>query len=131
MPPETGALERLIDAATADPAALAVVLFGSAARGEPARDLDVSVLLDPRANADVHRKSLEYAAHSSGRRHEGLDATVFQALPLYVRERVLREGKVLWTRDWDALSELARITRREWNDFRPHYEMYLEEVARG
>ncbi len=56
---------------------------------------------------------------------------MFQRLPLYVQSRVLREGRVLFVRDEDALYEAAFRTVRAWELFRPRYEAYLAEVARG
>lgn len=55
-----GALERLLDRAREDPAVLAVILFGSAARGEaaPASDVDVCLVLAP--GADPTRVRLDH-----------------------------------------------------------------------
>ncbi len=102
----------------------------SAARGEAARDLDVTVVLRPGLSSSF-AKSIEYAAWASGRRHEGIDASVFQELPLYVRERVLGEAKALLVKDADALCEIAFATLREWATFRPRLDEYLEGAASG
>lgn len=108
-----GALGRLLERAREDPAVLAVVLFGSAARGEatPASDVDVCLVLTP--EADPTRVRLDYLARFD------LDVHAFQALPLYVRTRVLREGRVLLVKDEDALYELAARTAKEFADFEP------------
>jgi len=123
-------LDPLLAHARADADVVAVMLFGSAARGEAARDLDVAVVLRPDVAA-TFEKSIEYAAWSSGRRHEGIDASVFQELPLYVRERVLSDGRALLVNDADALCEIAFATLREWATFRPKLDEYLEGAANG
>lgn len=109
---------------------LAVMLFGSTARGEegPSSDVDVCLVLSGRDHPalSLSEKKLEYAAT-----HPGLDIQVFQQLPLYVRRRVLRDGQVLWVRDEEALYELAFRTAQEFEDFRPRYEDYLRSVERG
>jgi hypothetical protein len=47
------------------------------------------------------------------------------------RQPVIKEGQVLFVRDEDALYEEAFRTIRAWELFRPRYEAYLVEVARG
>ena len=59
-----------------------------------------------------------------------LDIQVFQTLPLYIRQRVLKEGRVLFCRDEDALYTLALRTVKDFADFERMYRRYLEEVAR-
>jgi predicted nucleotidyltransferase len=123
------AIEKLLCDAREDPDLLAVILFGSAARGEstPSSDLDVCLVLSPRRLEPVRlsEKKLDYTSRHS------LDVQVFQQLPLYVRRRVLREGRVLWTRDEERLYELAFRTAQEFEDFRPRYEEYLRSVERA
>jgi len=122
-------VERLVSAARADRDVLAVILYGSRARGDAhaASDLDVALVLTDgvRTPLDVGRIQLRYASLSDA------DIQVFQRLPLAVQSRVLREGRVLFVRDEDALYEAAFRTVRAWELFRPRYEAYLAEVARG
>jgi predicted nucleotidyltransferase len=123
------ALERLVAAARADQDVLAVILYGSQARGEAGAGSDVDVALvlanATREPLEIGRVLLRYAALGDA------DVQVFQRLPLYVQSRVLREGRVLFVRDEDALYEAAFRTVRAWELFRPRYEAYLAEVARG
>jgi len=120
-------VKKVIEAVRKDPHVLALLLYGSAARGENflASDLDFSLVLVPGTHTafDLSRKKLEYAAMFP------VHISIFQQLPLYVRQRVLREGKVLFCRDTDALYEVAFTTIREFADFEPTYLEYLKEVA--
>jgi predicted nucleotidyltransferase len=122
-------LQRLIARAEQDLDVLGIILFGSRARGEagPRSDADVCLVLDPGAPSGLSasRKRLEYLAHSE------LDLTIFQQLPLYLRSRVLREGRVVFVRDEDRLYDLAIRTARAFEGFRHHYRRYLDTVARG
>lgn len=122
-------VRRVVTRAKQDPDILAVMLFGSHARGEASAssDVDVCLLLVPgRVPRDAWTtKRLDYLAGTD------LDLSIFQQLPLYVRTRVLKEGRVVYVRDEDALYELAIRTAKAWEDFRPIYRMYLDEIARG
>ncbi|MDQ7858639.1 MAG: nucleotidyltransferase domain-containing protein [Armatimonadota bacterium] len=119
------AVDRVVEDARADPAVLAVMLFGSAARGEAtaASDLDVCLVLAPTVTDPLEHR-LRYLG-----RHD-LDLQVFQALPLPVRSRVLKEGRVLFVRDEDALYEIAFRTIKAYEDFKHIHRMYLDAVLR-
>jgi predicted nucleotidyltransferase len=122
-------VERLLSAARADRDVLAVIFHGSRARGDAhaASDVDVALVLTDgvRTPLEVGHIQLRYASLSDA------DVQVFQRLPLAVQSRVLREGRVLFVRDEDALYDAAFRTVRAWELFRPRYEAYLAEVARG
>lgn len=117
-------LQMLVGRAEADPGVLAVVAFGSAVRGGagPSSDLDVCLVLQPEALHASSEKRLQYLADSD------LDVHIFQQLPLYIRRRVLREGRVLLSKDDDRLYALALRTAQAFEDFRHLYEGYLEAV---
>lgn len=122
-------LARIVARAAADPEVLAVILFGSRARGGagPGSDFDVCLVLASTPSSDVEagRKRLEYLGVAD------VDVAVFQQLPLQIRSRVLKEGRVLFVRDEDALYALAARTARRWEAFRHIQRLYLDEVARG
>jgi hypothetical protein len=57
-----------------------------------------------------------------------LDVHIFQQLPLYIRVRVLKEGRILFVRDENQLYELAFRTAQAFEDFKHIYYGYLKEV---
>lgn len=120
---------RLIEKAAGDDAVLAVMLFGSRARGDETldSDIDLCLVLRPGADAsdDVVTARLEYLPS------EKLDVRVFQQLPLYIRPRVLREGVILHCKDLDSLYEVAYRAVKAFERFKPYYRRYLEQVARA
>jgi predicted nucleotidyltransferase len=122
-------LEKLRRLSRQDPEVLAVLLFGSVARGEQTAgsDLDVCLVLIPQRtlheSVTLARKRLDYLTHVD------LDVQIFQALPLYIRTRILKEGQVLFVRNEDLLYEVAFRTAQAFEDFKPIYDRYLEEVA--
>jgi len=87
----------------------------------------VCLVLTPerRTAAQMSAKRLQYLQEID------LDIQVFQQLPLYIRQRVLKDGRVLFVRDEDRLYELAFRTIQAFEDFRPRYQAYLNEVARA
>jgi predicted nucleotidyltransferase len=122
-------LKQLLKAVQEDPDILAVILFGSVARGEqtPISDMDVCLVLQSQkySTLALSSKKLAYIKQDS------LDVHIFQQLPLYIRRRVLKDGQVLFVSDIDALYALAFRTAQAFEDFKPVYYMYLAEVARA
>jgi predicted nucleotidyltransferase len=119
-------LDALVSKAKKDGDVLAAIVFGSYARGEKHRDIDVCIVLCKRLeNGLMSRKRLDYVSET------GLDVHIFQQLPLYIKSRVLKEGKVILCSDLNALYDIAIQTAKEFEQFRPFYSSYLEAVKHG
>ena len=127
-PMRDAVLARVLDRARSDPEVLAVILFGSRARGDasPGSDFDVCLVPAPGTGDrfDLTQKQIEYLADAD------VDLAVFHLLPLAIRSRLLKEGKVLFVRDEDALYDVAIRTAKAWEDFRHIHREYLDRVAR-
>ena len=118
-------MQKLIKRAAADEDILAVIIYGSYARGEPFRDIDLCLVLFPPSESKSSEKRLEYSDY------EDIDVHVFNELPLYIKPRVLKEGKVVHCKNEDLLYDIAIRTAKEYEDFMPRYRMYLEGVLNG
>ena len=122
-------IDKLLAIARQDMEVLAVIIFGSTARDEqaPFSDLDICLVMTsgpkPFELTSLSHKRLEYMKDNS------LDARIFQQLPLYIRVRVLKEGRILFVRDENKLYELAFRTAQAFEDFKHIYYGYLKEVA--
>jgi len=114
-------LAQLAETAKNDRGVLAVILFGNEAR------VDVCLVLEAK-RFDALGQSQERMAYLAS---FDLDIQIFQQIPLHLRVRVLREGKVLFCRDEDKLYAVAFQTARHFEDFRHIHEGYLEAVANG
>lgn len=121
----TDPLKKLVSKAEKDRDVLAVVIYGSYARGEKYGDIDVCLVLDPQVHANAFEKRLGYSGHRN------IDVNIFQALPLYIQKRILQEGIVALCKDEDALYDIAIKAVKEFELFKPKYELYLEGVANG
>ena len=117
---------KLIKTAEQDNKILAVFLFGSAAREDGHRQSDVDICLIMRQDiyspVELSRKKLEYLEAFN------MDVQIFQQLPLYIRIRVIREGKNLFCSDEDGLYRLVFNTISAFEDFKYIYQDYLKEV---
>jgi predicted nucleotidyltransferase len=90
---------------------LAIIIFGSVARGQarPFSDIDICVVtrsqLPEQARLDLQ---------SFGSRK--IEVNIFSELPLPVRFRVVREGRLVWCEDRLALHRVIAETARQYLD---------------
>ena len=125
---EKEVLEKLLTRARQDEDILDVILFGSVVREEQTHlsDIDLCLVLVPKHTpidpTVFSRKRLDYLKNFA------FDIQIFQQLPLYIRRRILKEGRILFVRDEALLYELAFYTAQAFEDFRPIYMSYLEEM---
>jgi len=121
-------ITKLIGAARQDRDILAVFLFGSAATGlsHQQSDIDICLVMKPAITSPIElsQKKLEYHKLTND-----MDVQILQQLPLYIRIRVIKEGKVLFCVNEDELYEIAFRTISEFDDFKYIYDDYLNEVA--
>lgn len=121
-------INSMLKTAKKDKEILAIALFGSKARGEPSRDIDICIFLNKKlSNLEMTEKRLKYLNETN----EKLDIQIFQQLPLYIRTRVLKDGKILFCKDEDKLYELAFQTIKEFESYEKLFKMYLNEVKNG
>lgn len=124
-------MTKLLAKIKADRDVLALILYGSKARQEQrsTSDIDICIVLGPlphHQKKDIHsQKRLEYLKDFA------FDIQIFQQLPLFIRRRILKEGRVLFVRDERILYELAWRTAQAFDDFRHIHLAYLKEVESG
>lgn len=107
---------------------VAVLIFGSYARGEKNRDIDVCIVLDKKySNMEMSRKMLHYSTIAPN----DYDIHIFQQLPIYIRKRILKDGKVIICKDEDLLYEIAFSTIKEFGFYKKIYDLYLSKVKNG
>lgn len=104
-------------------------LHGSFERGEPYRDVDVAVWVDPSLVAPEAR--LRYALDLADRLTTAIgqrgDVQVLNDAPLGFRYRALA-GQPVVVRDWDRFDDLRARTWDDYFDFLPFARQYLREA---
>ena len=120
-------LKSIVEKARKDGDVLAVIVYGSFARGEQYRDLDACVVLKPKSygRLSLSQKKLRYLSAAP----HGVDVKILQQLPAYIQKRVFAEGKVVYAKDRKVLFDVAVDTHRMFEDYKPIYEEYLKGVA--
>ena len=91
-------LRKIIEKARKDKDVLAVIVFGSYVRKKVRpKDIDVCLMLRPKkfSNLLMSNKKIEYLSLVSDK----YDIQIFQQLPVFVRVRILKEGKFLLSKD--------------------------------
>lgn len=121
-------IQQIIAKAKKDPSVLAVALFGSYARNEPYRDIDICIFLTKRKRTSLQlsKKLLQYTQEN-----EKYDVQIFQHLPLHIKKKVCEDTKVLYCKDEDQLYDIYFQILDEFSHYKPFYESYLEAVAHG
>lgn len=119
-PEHTKGIDKIIEPFKKDGDVISIYLFGSYVRGreKPFSDIDICVIADKHANRD------EILSHSSKK----IDISIFHDLPLSMRFRVLKEGKLLFLRDDLKLHRIIVATIKSYLDFKPHIMRRTERV---
>ena len=118
---------KLVEKAKNDRKILAVFLFGSFLRDKHPEDIDICLVLRKNVKKSEFSKiKLKYLSD-----FPDLDISIFQQLPIYIRKRVIKEGKILLMKDFDELYDIVIDTIKEFDDFKKIYKMYLEGVMNG
>jgi predicted nucleotidyltransferase len=107
----------------ADPRIIAAYLYGSAARGEPASDLDIALLTREESVdvGDLERIAarLQAEAAPSG---PDIDVRFLAGTAPRFRANVIREGRLLYDGDPEARIRFEAQSLGEWLDFKPVWE---------
>lgn len=116
--------DGIIARAKRDGNILAVIVFGSFARKEKYSDIDVCLVLKQKTEPlKMSKIKLGYLKDFSS-----FDIQIFQQLPLYIRIRILKEGKILFCGNVDMLYDMAFTAIKEFGDYKHIYDSYLEGV---
>jgi predicted nucleotidyltransferase len=113
----------VINELQAHDAVLALILFGSVARGcaRPFSDVDLCIVTKKNTTDTVRMELLSYGSKK-------IDVSIFSDLPVQIRFRVIKEGKILFCKDSLALHRLQVATVREYLDFEPFIKRHCRHA---
>jgi hypothetical protein len=108
------AITPIVEELRAHDAVLACILFGSVAKdcARPFSDIDLCIVTKEKIPDAVRMDLLSYGSRT-------IDVSIFSDLPVQIRFRVLREGRILFCKDPLTLHRLTAATVREYLDFEP------------
>ena len=123
----TKSIKKLVNNIKQDKGVIAILIFGSyEKKKEYARDIDLCIMLDKKySDYAMTKKMLKYLRHAPDK----FDIQIFQFLPLYIRINILREGRILHSKNTKKVYDIAYETIKEYRLFEPHYKRYIEVVA--
>ena len=119
------AINPVVEELKAHDAVLGLILFGSVARGcaRPFSDVDLCIVTEKNIPDAVRMELLSYGS-------ETIDVSIFADLPLPIRFRVVKEGKILFVKDPLTLHRIKTATVREYLDYEPFLRRhYLHAIT--
>lgn len=118
-------IDKILSKAKNDEEVMAVLLFGSSLKKQ-GRDVDICLVLkNKKTNYEMTKKRLEYLKIGD------YDLHIFQQLPLYIRNRILKENLILLSKNEKELYEIAFGTIKEFNLYKKLYKLCLEKIENG
>ena len=110
--------ESIVKEISEDRKVLAIVLFGSAAKGKtkPMSDIDLAIVLEP--------YDFSSAASAEAKSSRTMDIVAFNDLPLFIQFEVMRDGKVLYCRDDERLRQVFLKSIKDYHFHVPLYEKF-------
>lgn len=94
-------------------------LFGSSARGEPFRDLDVGVVLDPQRGRGAVRFGLLISALEQAIPEVPVDVVDLEAASPALRASAIQQSRLLLDREPPARKDWETQVARVWLDLKP------------
>ncbi|MBU7011325.1 MAG: nucleotidyltransferase domain-containing protein [Theionarchaea archaeon] len=104
-----------------------IILFGSSVKGEATEesDIDICIIEEP-----DYTLTLKDKLRIMRDLPEKVDLSFFHDLPLNVRQRVLQEGEIIYTKDEYYVYTLIKETDFEMSKYSKMQEEYHKEVMK-
>ncbi|MCK4928539.1 MAG: nucleotidyltransferase domain-containing protein [Methanosarcinales archaeon] len=103
-----------------------IILYGSAAKGKMSglSDIDIAVFY----KGDKGER-FQFRMKILGRVSDIFDIQTFQDLPLYIQMDIMSTGDIIYYRDHAELFDINMKTIREYEDFKPHLDLYYSGLG--
>jgi predicted nucleotidyltransferase len=104
---------------------LFVALYGSYAKKSQNKMSDIDLAVYYKGN---EKERFRFRINLAGELGDKYDVRIFQDLPLYMRNEVIKSGKILYKRDMQKLREIYIKTIREYSGFEKYIERYYRSL---
>lgn len=98
-----------------------IILYGSAAKGKMSGMSDIDIAVFYKGNKG---ERFQFRMKILGRVSGIFDIQTFQDLPLYIQKDIMSTGDIIYYRDHAELFNINMKTIREYEDFKPHLDLY-------
>lgn len=101
-------------------------LFGSFASGKTNResDIDIAIYLDQNTTKDFFNKRLDLIARLTQLLHREVDIIILNTAYPFLRYVIIKEGKLIYSKDEDKRIDFELKTLNDYYDFKPTMEQY-------
>lgn len=118
-------LNYLVERISRKKEVIAIILFGSRARGLARQDSDYDL-------AVLTKKITTAQAYNIiGLGSESFQIELFHKLPLLIKYDVIKHGKILYCRNKNNLNEIIFLTLKQYLDFEPRIKLFYRAVING
>ena len=102
-----------------------IILYGSAVKENMSSlsDIDIAVFY----KGDKGER-FQFRMKILGRVSNIFDIQTFQDLPLYIQKDIMSTGDIIYYRDHTELFDINWKTIREYEDFKPHLDLYYSSL---
>ena len=102
-----------------------VVVYGSCLteRFNKLSDIDVAIYYDGNS-----KECFQFRLALSGDLPNIFDIQIFQDLPLYIKNEIIKEGKIVYMKDMKEVSMIYISVIREFNQFEKYIEHYYKHL---
>ena len=123
--PQDAPVKQIVEELRTNDNVIALILFGSVARGEAREysDIDLTIITRTGISEPEEHYLLSYGSQK-------VDVSLFFALPITIRFRVIREGKVLFCKDPLQLHRIKVKTVQEYLDIAPLIRRHCRHAMR-
>ncbi len=98
-----------------------IVLYGSLAGDKHGKLSDIDLAI---GYGGGKKERFDFRVRTLGKLGDKFDVQIFQDLPVYVREEIVKSGKVLFCKDFDSLFNAYLETLKEYAGFEKYLNLY-------
>jgi uncharacterized protein len=126
---KTKIIKDLSAALNAHKEMLFAIVHGSFVYIENFNDIDVAIYVNERLDSVLqYELNLEAELIMSGLFPKEIDIRVINKAPLYFQYNVIKNGNLLFSKNYDKYAEFKELIIRDYFDFQPYYKEYLKET---